>query len=214
MYVVLDTEVYVNYFLATFTFEDGRIIEFERFNNKDNGYLHPIITEILTQGYTLVTFNGIRYDLPILSMAMMGCKNAVLKEASDLIIKKNRFPWDLERKYKFTVLQVDHIDIINLLPLFESLKLYAARINCEHLQDLPFEPDETIDVHKAAELREYCRKDCQNTWSLFIDRWNEIQLRVALGQQYDLDLRSKSDAQIAEAVIKSEYEKITGTKLA
>ena len=213
MFVVLDTEVYWNYFLATFIFQDGRIIEFERFNNRDNGDLGAIGRLLLEENCTLVTFNGINYDLPILSMAMMGCRNAVLKEASDKIIKYRAQPWDLERKYKFTRLQIDHIDIINLLPLFESLKLYAARINCEHLQDLPYEEHETIDVHKQAELRSYCRKDCYNTWSLFLDRWEEIQLRVTLGEQYDLDLRSKSDAQIAEAVIKSEYEKITGSKL-
>ena len=213
MFVVLDTEVYWNYFLATFIFQDGRIIEFERFNDRDNGDLGAIGRLLLEENCTLITFNGINYDIPILSMAMMGCRNAVLKEASDRIIKKKAMPWDLERKYKFTRLQIDHIDIINLLPLFESLKLYAARINAKHLQDLPYEEHETIDVHKQAELRSYCRKDCYNTWSLFLDRWEEIQLRVSLGQQYDLDLRSKSDAQIAEAVIKSEYEKITGEKL-
>ena len=213
MFVVLDTEVYSNYFLATFVFEDGRIVEFERFNNRDNGDLGSVCRLLLEENVTLVTFNGIRYDMPILSMALMGARNEVLKEASDQIIKRNLFPWDLERKYKFNTFQVDHIDIIQLLPLFESLKLYAARINCEHLQDLPFEEGDTIDVHKAEELRHYCRKDCQNTWSLFLDRWDQIQLRVSLGHQYDMDLRSKSDAQIAEAVIKSEYEKAVGTRL-
>ena len=213
MHVVLDTEVYHNYFLATFIFEDGRIIEFERFNNRDNGDLGAIGRLLLEEAVTLVTFNGIRYDLPILSMAMMGCRNEVLKEASDGIIKSNLWPWDLTRKYKFNILQIDHIDIIHLLPLFQSLKLYAARIGCEELQDLPYEEHETIDVHKQAELRAYCRKDCNDTWKLFLDRWPEIELRIALGKQYGLDLRSKSDAQIAEAVIKSEYQKITGEKL-
>lgn len=213
MHVVLDTEVYRNYFLAKFVFENGKVIDFERFNNRDNGDLAAIGRMLLQENVTLVTFNGIRYDLPILSMAMMGCRNEVLKEASDAIIKKNAWPWDLTRKYKFNILQVDHIDIIHLLPLFESLKLYAARIHAQHLQDLPYEPGETIDVHKQAELKSYCGKDCINTWELFLELWPEIELRIQLGHQYSQDLRSKSRAQIAEAVIKSEYEKITGTKL-
>ena len=213
MHCVLDTEVYANYFLATFMREDGKVVRFERFNDRDEGDLGAIGRQLLTEGVTLVTFNGNRYDIPILSLAMMGARNGVIKEASDLIINRNWWPWDLERKYKFTRLQVDHIDIIELLPLFESLKLYAARVNAENLQDLPFDPAEMIDPGKIVELREYCLKDCNNTWHLFTDRWDQIQLRIGLGEKYGLDLRSKSDAQIAEAVIKAEYERITGSKL-
>lgn len=214
MFVVLDTECYHNYFLATLIFEDGRVAEFEKLDDRVTmGDIGAIGRELVMGNHTVVTFNGHRYDMPLFSLAMIGAGNGVLKEASDNIIKRNKFPWELERAYRFTTLQVDHIDIINLLPLFESLKLYAARINDPELQDLPFDPSETIDVLKACELRSYCIKDCQKTFRLMLNRWEQIQLRVTLGQQYDMDLRSKSDAQIAEAVIKSEYEKATGNPL-
>ncbi len=212
-YVVLDCEVYRNYFLATFVFESGEIIEFERFNDQDNMPLLPIGKRLLSGDYTLVTFNGKRYDIPIFSMALMNASNGLIKEASDRIIKQNSMWWELERKYNFQCLQVDHIDIINLLIGYASLKLYGARNGTHWLQDLPFDPAETISDSKAAELRYYCRNDCQLTWELFIERWDQIQLRVKLGEQYNQDLRSRSDAQIAEAVITSEYERITGSKL-
>lgn len=213
MHCVLDTECYRNYFLATFLFEDGSMLEYWKLDDVEHGNLGSIGRMLLQKGITLVTFNGLRYDIPIISMAMMGASNALLKEASDMIIKANTFPWELERKYHFKTLQVDVIDIINLLPLFESLKLYAARIGCKELQDLPFDPSDTITPSKAEELRTYCIKDCKDTWELFVDRWDQIQLRITLGMQYHQDLRSKSDAQIAEAVIASEYERILGQKL-
>ena len=214
VHCVLDTECYHNYFLATFIFEDGRILEYEKIDDVVTlGDIGAIARLLLQERTTLVTFNGWRYDMPLLSMAVMGASNGLLKEASDRIIKANAFPWELERKYHFTTLQVDHIDIINLCPLFQSLKLYSARIGCAELQDLPFDPADTITPDNAVELRAYCVKDCNNTWKLFINLWDQIQLRIKLGHQYNQDLRSKSDAQIAETVIKSEFERITQTKL-
>ena len=216
MFVVLDCEVYINYFLATFTFEDGKIIEFERFNDVDN-YDVPRLGDIgrmlMTGDYTVVTFNGKRYDMPILSLAMANASNAVLKEASDYIIKHEAMWWHVEKRYNFTILDLDHIDIINILVGVASLKLYGGRNGTAELQDLPFHEADHINHAKAAELRTYCRKDCRVTWELFIKLWDVIQLRITLGQQYHMDLRSKSDAQIAEAVISKEYQRITNKKL-
>lgn len=213
MHVVLDTECYENYFLATFVFESGEVIEFEKYNDQPNMDIMPVLTRVLKH-CTLATFNGRNYDIPILSLAAHGYANAALKEASDLIIQSNQMPWNIERKYGMSMLQFDHIDIINLLPLFESLKLYSARNNTKRLQDLPYTPDSHIDDDKAAHLRDYCRDDCAMTWELFIKLWPQIQLRIKLGETYNQDLRSKSDAQISEAVMKSEYEIITNKTLA
>src|SRR5690554_5422821 len=38
----------------------------------------------------------------------------------------------------------------------------------------------------------------------------QIELRAKMSEQYGMDLRSKSDAQIAETVIKSEMNRLTG----
>ncbi len=135
MRIVFDLEVYSNYFLATFVYESGEVVEFEKFNNQDSGDLRAIGRDI--QDHTLITFNGRRYDMPILSLAIQGHDNATLKEASDKVIKENYMWWHLEQHYNFMTLDVDHIDIINLLPLYESLKLYGARAGTARLQVLP-----------------------------------------------------------------------------
>jgi len=56
----------------------------------------------------------------------------------------------------------------------------------------------------------YCHNDLDNTEYLFKKLKPELELREEMGKQYDLDLRSKSDAQIAETVINSEITKLNG----
>src|SRR5699024_10313735 len=46
--------------------------------------------------------------------------------------------------------------------------------------------------------------------NLYSELEKQISLRVEIGKQYGMDLRSKSDAQIAETVIKSELTKVSG----
>jgi hypothetical protein len=213
MRVVFDLEVYSNYFLAMFVTETGTVIEFSKYNDVDSCSILDIGQQLVAQGVTLISFNGRRYDIPLLSLAVNGADNATLKKASDEIILDGDMWWIIENRYGFSPLPCDHIDIINLLPLYESLKMYGARRGTEKLQDLPFDPKESISDSKAAELRTYCRKDCQVTWELFVDVWPDISLRETLGVKYDEDLRSRSDAQIAEAVMMSQYMQITGTKL-
>lgn len=211
MRIVFDLEIYQNYFLATFVYEDGRVIEFERFNDQDSTSLRDIGR--LIHQHTLISFNGKRYDMPLLSLAMTNVDNATLKEASDKVIKNNAMWWHLEKHYNFMTLELDHIDIINLLPLYESLKLYGARAGTAKLQDLPYVETSIVTDKMAEVLRFYCRNDCQLTWELFVGLWPQIQLREKMGITYKQDLRSKSDAQIAEAVMKSEFQNITGTQL-
>ena len=208
MHVVLDTEVYANYFLAVFRFEGGNCAFYEVINDVTtaNVRLNDILIPLEMGVNTIVTFNGNRYDLPILSYAMNGATNMQLKLMSDKIIKTNMMPWIAERKFGFQTLDIDHIDIINLLPLMESLKLYGARNGTQWLQDLPYPPESIITRDMAAELVVYCQNDCKVTHELFTEVWPEIELRVKIGKTYNQDLRSKSDAQIAEAVMKSEYK--------
>ncbi len=216
MFVVLDTEVYPNYFLATFRFENGNVTEYEVLDDIQTvgAYsLNEIITSLMTYGYTLVTFNGNRYDLPILSYAMNDATNMQLKQLSDSIIRGNLMPWIAEKKYGFQTLDIDHIDIINILPGIASLKLYGARNSTVWLQDLPFDPDSLVNPRMATDLRLYCRNDCLVTYELFLQVWPEIELRMRIGNDYNQDLRSKSDAQIAEAVMKSEYKSRSGQTL-
>jgi len=206
---VFDTEIYPDYFLAMFKdIATGRIRAFE---------MHPAKTldvdalRKVMRAYTLVGFNSANFDLPLLSMALNGATPAKIKQASDAIILNNKRVWQLEREFKFkTVNDVDHIDLIEVAPGMVSLKAYGGRMHAPKLQDLPYEPDTAITDEFAAVLRGYCANDLDITERLYKTLYKQIELRVAMGKQYGLELRSKSDAQIAEMVIKCEVERLTG----
>ena len=211
MRIGFDTEVYPNYFLATFLFEDGTVETFERFNDRDSDKLLNLYNRIVN--HTLITFNGNYYDLVILSMALCGYDNWTLYDASTKIINEGKMPWDMERVYNFKTVDIDHVDIKNILALFQSLKLYGARNGTRRLQELPFDPHEAVDPGQVVHLRDYCLNDCIVTWELYCAIYPVIELRERVGAEYGVDVRSKSDAQIAETVIKSEFQNLTGQVL-
>ena len=59
-------------------------------------------------------------------------------------------------------------------------------------------------------LVDYCGNDLALTELLYNELRPQIALREQMSDQYGMDLRSKSDAQIAETIITSELERLTG----
>lgn len=210
----MDIECYRNYFLVCFkSLLTGKRKHFEFYEG------HPLDRNgILTilKNHTIVTFNGNSYDVPVLKCALkQGVSNATLKAITNDIIGREMRPWVCEDKYELPAIPwLDHIDIIEPAPSVQvGLKLYGGRLHSTRLQDLPIEPEATITPEQRPVLVEYCYNDCDTTEDLYNHIKPQIQLREEMSEQYGVDLRSKSDAQIAEAVIRHELERISGDKL-
>lgn len=205
--LILDTEIYQDYYLASFlNVETGRIRHFEAF---DGQTLDVTTIRAILRQYRIVTFNGNNFDIPLLTVAIGGADCLKIKSLSDRIIKNNMKPWSIGLES----IRCDHIDIIEVAPGIASLKIYGGRLHCPKLQDLPIEPDASISPELRPLLREYCENDLHTTLALFRKLEAQIQLRERMTAEYGIDLRSKSDAQIAESVIKHEVEKMALRKL-
>lgn len=208
--LVMDIECYRNYFLVMFrSIEKGTVRHYERY--RDHALDTDEIRRILRE-YIVVTFNGNNYDMPLLSLALTGADCSMLKDASDSIILKDMRGWQFEQAHGVKMpAGTDHIDLIE--PAFGqgSLKLYGGRLHSKRLQDLPIEPDALISPAKRQQLIAYCANDLQTTIDLYNHMRPQIELREHMTKDYGVDLRSKSDAQIAEAVIKSQLSKMLGT---
>lgn len=204
-----DIECYVNYFLvmARNVFSGEIVTLYERFDDEVLGewqYLDSLH----------ISFNGNNYDIPMLSLASTGADNKTLKRASDAIIVGGLKPWDLEREFGFKRLEsIDHIDLIEVAPGTAGLKIYGGRMHSKRMQDLPIEPGATILPADLTPLREYCGNDLLTTIDLYTKLQPQIKLRVEMSREFGIDLRSKSDAQIAEAVIRSQVEKRLGRRI-
>jgi len=211
--VTLDIECYHNYLLVMFRkVVGGNIIYFEKFNDSELNIKN--ILHILSK-YTLVTYNGLKYDMCILEAATAGFSNASIKKINDSIIPSDEDkkagiiglqPWQVRKQFGIAALKVDQIDIMEVAPLQATLKIYGGRIHCPKMQDLPIEPSATIEEHQLPDMRKYCGNDNEVTALLLMHMEQELKLRQSMSDEYGVDLRSKSDAQIAESVIKCEME--------
>ncbi len=219
--IILDCETYANYFLVSMLDTNtNKIIDFELYDN------HPIdskkLAAIMRQNTTL-GFNSSNYDLPVIVAALRGDTNEQIKQLSDDIIAGGFYStkfahqiqkvffksqtWQILKHHKLVIPKsFDHIDIMQLPIGQASLKIYGGRLHAPKMQELPIEPSATITPEQRAILREYCHNDLQVTRILYDELRPQIALREQMSEQYGIDLRSNSDAQIAESVIKHELE--------
>lgn len=212
--IFFDIECYSNFFYAAFKLANSKkFIAFERSPDFD---FDPGKLRFILWKFCIVGFNSRNYDIPMLELAMQGKSCAELKEASDYIIRgdlenKKVTPYVFEKKYNLKIPNYNHIDLINVAPLEGSLKLYAGRLHCDTMQDLPLPPDHFLTKNDAEIIRPYCCNDLNNTELLYNELAPGLKLRTEMSKEYGIDLRSKSDAQIAESVINSELQKVLGS---
>lgn len=201
--IIIDCEVYKNYFLlAALHIQSGRTKTYEMHSGQE---LDASAVKRIMDGQTTIGFNSKNYDLPIIAAALAGYNCEQIKALSDSIIEGNLPHWQLPVTAPKTW---DHIDLIELAIGSASLKIYGGRLNAPKMQDLPIEPDEQISPEQRDVLRRYCINDLETTLLLYRHLTPQIELRERMSEQYGSDLRSKSDAQIAEVVIRSEIERL------
>lgn len=207
--LILDTEIYPNYFLLSMMDSNtGKVRHFERTDS------HPFdgkTVAAIMRKYLTGSFNGLNFDLPLIVAAIKGATPKMLKAICDAIIIKKQPIWRVMREHGLEIPKAwDHIDLIEVAPGQSGLKIYGGRIHSPTIQDLPIEPDQVVTPEQMEMLKTYCINDLRVTQSLFEKLKGQVELRVAMSKEYGQDLRSKSDAQIAETVILSEIKKITG----
>ncbi len=175
----------------------------------------------LVMSNLVVGFNSRGFDMLILFAALEGyAVSALVKLRNEIIVGRptrngyeQRKPWDIERDWGLDVpKKLDHIDLIEVAPGKASLKIYNGRMHGKRMQDLPYGPDDWLTDDEKEIVYRYWKNDLQATKLLWNKLSEQIALRTALSKEYGMDLRSKSDAQVAEAVIKKRIEAITGSK--
>lgn len=198
-----DVECYPNYFLIVFSTEENKIVCFELDENKT--FDKRKVLNLLSS-YETVGFNSRSYDIPMILKAINLLSgdltaNDSLKKLSDELIENDTF--DILSKYNlWCPKEFKHIDIINVIAGKASLKMYGARVHTEFLQDLPYEPNRILTDKEKEEIKKYCINDINITKQLYKKIEPEIEIRKKLSAKYDIDLCSKSDAQIAEALFR------------
>jgi DNA polymerase elongation subunit (family B) len=210
--VAFDIEVFRDYFLAKFTrVDNGAVREFEMFDGQPLDRRNLLDT---MRRSTLIGFNSRNFDAPLIGYALRGASCEEIKAAAEYIIGARVQGWMFERERACEITGLDHIDLIEVAPGIVSLKIYGGRMHAKKMQDLPYHHDALIETaERRAVVRDYCGNDLDTTIALFRKFEKQIELRAKMSQEYGVDLRSKSDAQIAEAVIKDKVSRLIGYKI-
>jgi len=213
---VFDLEVFRNYFAVAFkAIDDGRWKRFEMVLGEqlDRRGIANVLNNFRIYG-----FNSNNFDMPVLMAALAGYDTEELKKVCDAIIGENlpafktyeRFGLDKPPSF------VDHIDLMNVSPgaaQKPSLKMYGGRLHSYRIQEMPVDVHANLTHDEIESIRSYHVNDLDTTIDLKNDLKTQIDLRAVMSDQYGIDIRSKSDAQIAEAVIRAEVERLSGKKI-
>lgn len=211
--VGVDVECYVNFFVICFRrFLDGRRLAFERSERAD---LDVAAIEYILNKNVIISFNGSSYDLPMIYLALGGADTAKLKATSDRIISGTMRPWNVEKELGIRVPRLNHIDLMEPNPsVRQGLKTLHGRLHGRFLVDLPYEPDAVLTPRQMNIATLYCHNDLDATEMLYRALREPLELRVALARTVGgIDLRSKSDAQVGEAIIRYRIEHASGRRL-
>jgi len=203
MIAFYDIEVYPNYICIGFLTESGKVIQFDSYGKNNKINTKKLLKTI--NKYQCVGFNSIKYDDPVTTFISQGEDISYVHELSKQIVEEDLKHWDVYRQIGEDV--VNSIDLIEVAPQSASLKLYGSRINTKKLQDLPYPPHTHLSKEQAENVKKYNVNDLEITRDLYNTLKPQLELRKKMSEQYGINLMSKSDAQIAEAIIRHELNK-------
>lgn len=201
-YAELDIECFSNWFLIGFT--DSVTGERWDFHQLADYPLDVAAVEQLCRHYTIRTFNGEHYDLLMLTAALQGMDNRQLKYINDKIIKGGKKSWENRKEFRlYAPDYIDHVDLMDVLPGVQiGLKVYAGRAHAPLMVETPVNFELPMPYDQIEAATGYCQND-RNATRLCASRVKpRIALRQKLTDKYGVDLRSKSDAQIAEHLVR------------
>lgn len=209
--VACDIEVSPNAYLIGFkSIEKGKVIQIEVFG-EDKGLnieQRKKLRSVLSN-YSIVTFNGEKYDMPVMLKSLQGIPCKQIFKMSEEMIKEGYPTWMSIRNFGIeTIPNITHIDLMEPAPgVMVSLKLYGARLHSKKIQDLPYDYDKVLTKSEFEEIKKYNVNDLDTTIDLYNEIAKSIDLRFNMSDMYKINLMSKGDAQIAEAVILYELGK-------
>lgn len=221
----IDIEVLPNYFLVGITNEAGdKYVAYEQYDG------HPLNCDALAcilahPELEFYSFNGANYDLPLIRLALQRVSCKAIKRASDVIIEEQLKGWQVGDRFSQADIQINHVDLIEVAPGMNGLKTYGGRLHAKRLQDMPLAHDAVVSRDQHEMIRQYNRNDLDLTRELRLALAGQIDLRRELMRQMQReldeaqmygytvdDLRSKSDAQIAESVLRQRVTIATGVR--
>lgn len=218
--LICDTECYPNFWSIGFwRASDGKVRVFEHSVRKPITERELDLIRAFISQNQVVGYNFLNYDAPMIAVLLAGRDNRALKLANDRIIVGGMKPWFADKPWAegglgVTVPRWDIVDLMEPQPnAFASLKALAGRMHAPKMQDLPYDPDKPLTEEEMDKVLSYMGNDLQNTALLYEALTEPLALREAISAEYGINVMSKSDAQVGEAIIKKRVEQARGERV-
>jgi len=215
--LISDTECYPNFWSIGFMrVSDRKTRVFEHSVRRPlTDHQREQISAFMRQN-TIVGYNFIPYDNPMIAMMLTGAPNSILKATNDQIILGGLKYWEVKQALGIRIpREWNVVDLIEPQPnAFASLKTLAGRQHAKKMQDLPYSPDTSLTEEQMDHVLSYMGNDLENTLTTFHSLKEPLELRAALTAEYGVNFMSKSDSQIGEGILKKVTERETGQKVA
>ena len=164
--ICLDIEVLPNYFLVVVKgLQTNKFLKMDMYGagtkltREQRSRLHNMLSK-----YTSFGYNSVKYDMPIMNLALSGASCKEIYQASKDIIEKNQPDWMTYRKLDIEARPYDHFDVSEPSPaVMISLKNYGTRVGSKKLQEFYLDPHTSITEDQIQPLLEYCENDVQVT---------------------------------------------------
>ena len=212
-YAILDIETFPNFSLFSLKLVGGdKVVNYvlDDDNTPDWQRLRTLLRR-----YTIVTFNGNFFDIPLTFLAMGGATCGEIKEAANRIIVSGMKPWDVPNALGVVIPEwLDTIDLIEPNPsIRQSLKVLNGRLHGPWMQDLPYAHDKVLTEEEKQMVIRYCANDLDATERLFNALSEPLELRAKVSADLGIDVRSKSDAQMGTTILRKRIEDLTGKRI-
>lgn len=212
-----DIEVYPNAFMIGLkSLKSQKVIQMKAFGESSSLSQNDILKmNKYFFEYTIVSYNGEKYDIPMILKSLEGVTCSELYEMSQKLISSASPGWLTIKNFNLKrIPYLNHIDLISVSPgVLTSLKTYGARLHTKKLQDLPYDPTKHLSLEQFEEVCKYNVNDLNLTNELYDKLTENVELRYTLSNQFQFDFLCKSDAQIAETVFLTELKKKTGVEI-
>lgn len=216
---VYDVEIFPNFFSVTCkNTESKNHVAYEISDRRND--IAEIARLFLNRRIYFVGYNSMHYDKPIISYILINYKklisipvwqiNAELKRFSDLIINSDTSaPWS---KYKYANLY-DDLDLLTMKwsdKLRPSLKALQVTMLYKNVEEYAGDFNLYLSQDKFDSVLSYNLNDVESTEEFLYRCKKDIDLRIAIQEEYGIDVMNKDGVNLGMEILKDRYLKETG----
>lgn len=218
--IVYDIEVFINVFHCTlYNTETQELIKFECSQRKNE--IHEMCQFFLYTDAYFVGYNNIHYDNPIINYCIEYFNNnnythnricESIFNMSNIITSNDDNNFDKWKRWKYAknFLALDLLTMLYSKQLRVSLKEMQVTMMYKNVQEFNIDWREPLLLTQIDEMIQYNINDVMSTTELLNRCKKDIELRISIEDQYNIDCLSKDGVNIGMQILAEEYMRKTG----